>query len=141
MRYSYLSNRYVDEGEPKSRPGYNKGLTLILDAHSDKISSGSVSDDFRGFMTAVDSGDKFPLTTQKGFLIRPGHQNYVVLDAVEVKADYAIKSIKAKKRNCYFSDEFPLRMHTNYSQSSCILECYVEYARKTIEKDSNITDG
>jgi hypothetical protein len=142
MNFStYFFARYVKEGEPKSRPGYNKGLTLILDAHSNKISSGSVSDDFRGFMTAVDSGDKFPLTDQKGFLIRPGHQNYVVLDAVQVKADHAIKSIREEKRLCYFADEHPLKMHTNYSQSSCILECNVEYARKTIEKFDNITGG
>ena len=131
----------MEKEEPKSRPGYNKGLTLILDAHTDKISSGSVSDDFRGFMTTVDSGDTYPLTMQKGFLIRPGHQNYVVLDAVRVSADVEIKAVKPKNRNCYFDDENPLSMHKNYSQSSCILECYVDYARKTIEKENNVTGG
>ena len=133
--------RYVKEGEPQSRPGYNKGLTLILDAHTDKISSGSVSDDFRGFVATVNSGDEYPLTSQKGFLIRPGHQNYVILRALQVKSDPEIKDIKPNKRNCYFSDEQPLQMHKNYSQSNCILECYVEYARKSNEKKDNITGG
>ena len=133
--------RYVEESEPQSRPGYNKGLTLILDAHTDRISSGSVSDDFRGFVATVNSGDEYPLTSQKGFLIRPGHQNYVILSAQQVKADPGIKSINPNNRNCYFSDERPLAMHKNYSQSNCILECYVEYARKSIEKKSNLTGG
>ena len=53
-------------------------------------------------MTTVDSGDTYPLTMQKGFLIRPGHQNYVVLDAVRVSADVEIKAVKPKSRNCYF---------------------------------------
>ena len=92
-------------------------------------------------MTVVDSGGKYPLTDQNGFLVRPGHQNYVVLDAVEVKADPTIKSINPDKRNCYFADEHPLEMHKNYSQSSCILECYVEYARKQIEEQDNIKGG
>ena len=97
--------RYVKDGEPKSRPGYNKGLTLILDAHTDRVSSGSVSDDFRGFVTVVDSGDKYPLTDQNGFLVRPGHQNYVVLSALQVKADDSVRGIRPDKRRCYFKDE------------------------------------
>ena len=92
-------------------------------------------------MTTVDGGDRYPLTIENGFLIRPGHQNYVVLDALQVLADPGIKSIKPEKRKCYFSDEMPLHMHKKYSQSSCTLECYVEYARGTIEKEDNITGG
>ena len=58
-----------DFKEPNTRPGQDKGLRLILDAHADRVSAGTVSDNFRGFITVVDGGDKYPLTTRNSFLV------------------------------------------------------------------------
>jgi len=40
---------------PVSQAGRAEGLSVVLDAHSDLISKSSVSDDFMGFYTVVDS--------------------------------------------------------------------------------------
>ena len=40
--------------------GKTQGLSLVIDAHSDHISSGTVQDDFEGFMAIVNSQAKFP---------------------------------------------------------------------------------
>ncbi len=42
-----LPASYVSRGEPVPQAGVAKGLSLVLDAHTDKLSSGSVSEDFR----------------------------------------------------------------------------------------------
>ena len=42
-----LPEWYLDHNEPKSKSGKHKGLTLILDAHTDIISAGTVSEDFQ----------------------------------------------------------------------------------------------
>ena len=38
---------FFDKKEPKSKSGKNKGLTLVLDAHTDLIETGTISDDQR----------------------------------------------------------------------------------------------
>ena len=65
----------------------------------------------------------------------------MVLSALQVKADETVRGIRPDKRRCYFKDENPLKMHRDYSQSNCILECHVEYARKEIQKRYNNTNG
>ena len=134
---------YQDQSEPKTQPGQNKGLRLIIDAHTDRISPSTVSDNFRGFSTVIDGGDKYPLTTKNSFLIRPGRENYIALSALSVKADEAIKKITPKKRNCFFPDEHGLDMHNNYSRSNCVLECGIKYARRMMisSKISNISSS
>jgi len=48
-----LPKKYRDNKEPKTLPGRNKGLVLMLDAHSDLFNQGSVSSDFQGFYGLV----------------------------------------------------------------------------------------
>ena len=78
--------------EPES--GRLKGLSLMLDAHSDRVASSSITDDFqvrviqtgssdlrinmifcifKGFTAVVDSRKQYPLTTRKSVMIRPGY--------------------------------------------------------------------
>ena len=123
---------YVDSKEPKSHPGHDRGLRLVLDAHTDRVSSGTISDNFRGFITVVDGGDRYPLTTRNSFLVRPGKENYVSINAIVVEAEQGVRKINATKRDCYFSDENPLEMHKQYSQSNCLLECFIKFARNNM---------
>ena len=46
-------------------PGKNRGLTLIIDSHSNILSPSTVSDDFEGFMSIVNSRSKFPSLFEK----------------------------------------------------------------------------
>ena len=127
-----LPSWYLEQNEPTTQPGQNKGLMLVLDAHTDKVSSGSVSDNFKGFITVVDDTDNYPLTERNGFLVRPGRENHVAMSALEILGADAIRSITPEDRDCYFSDEHPLEMHQRYSQSNCVLECNIKYARKAM---------
>ena len=49
-----------------------KGLFVVLDAHNDLISAGSVIGDFGTFTGLIVHPGSFPLTNMKGFQIRPG---------------------------------------------------------------------
>ena len=130
---------YIEQEEPSTQPGQNKGLMLVLDAHTDKVSSGSVSDNFKGFVTVVDDSDNYPLTQTNGFLVRPGRENHVALSALQIHGSEAIKSITPEDRDCYFSDEHPLEEHQKYSQSNCVLECSMKYARKKMKEENTTT--
>ena len=85
----------------------------------------------------------------QGFVIRPGHENLVAMGAVSTIADDEIISVPAKKRNCYFQEEYKLELHRwvmemlvvlviillprLYSQSGCVFECKMAMGRaKTI---------
>ena len=61
------------KGEPKSRAGTNKGLMVVLDAHNDLVSAGSVDGDFNTFIGVIANPGSFPLTNLRGFHIRPGN--------------------------------------------------------------------
>ena len=133
-------NWFTINEEPRSRAGRKKGLRVVLDAHSDRVSSGTISDNFRGFVTVVDGKEKYPLTGRDSFTISPGRENYIALSAFQIYAEDDIRSIHPGKRNCYFPDEHPLNMHKHYSQSNCILECSIMYARNhTMDGTTNRT--
>ena len=131
-----LPDWYQEYKEPKTQPGQNKGLRLIIDAHTDRVSPSTVSDNFRGFSTVIDGGDKYPLTSKNSFLIRPGRENYIALSALSVKAEDDIQKVVPKKRNCFFPNEHELDMHNNYSRSNCVLECSIKYARRMMISSS-----
>eukprot|EP00095_Tigriopus_kingsejongensis_P010138 maker-scaffold75_size407189-snap-gene-3.16 protein:Tk10138 transcript:maker-scaffold75_size407189-snap-gene-3.16-mRNA-1 annotation:"pickpocket protein 28-like" len=120
---------YTQKGEPKSEAGVNKGLRLILDAHTNLLSMSSVTEDFQGFLAIVHSKGSYPLSALKNIRIRPGHENLVQMDAIKIVADDAIRSISVDKRDCYFTDELPLKFHQNYSYANCLLECSMEFAQ------------
>ena len=109
----------------KPEAGVAKGLTLVLDSHSDVLSGSSISDDFQGFLAVVNDNKQFPITTQKSVLIRPGHYNLVSIHATKVSARRDIEKYEPAKRLCYFNEESSLNAHKNYSQSNCKLECQV----------------
>ena len=53
-------------------PGLAQGLTLVLDAHNDLISPGTVLEDFYGFLASVTNQEDANLMITKNFLIPPG---------------------------------------------------------------------
>ena len=120
--------------EPKIYPGRDEGLQLILDAHTDKISSGSISDNFRGFHVVIDGKEKYPFTSKNGILIKSGQDNDVIISATRFEANKNIKGVAATKRNCYFPDEHPLKLYKLYSQANCLFQCKIEHVREQMSK-------
>lgn len=132
---SDLPKSYVDGGEPKVQPGQNKGLYIVLDAHSDLFSASSVDSDNQGFVGLVHPKGAFPFTVLDGFKITPGHLNMVALSGTSVDAQDDIRSIDPVDRNCYFPDETEhLKIYKVYTQSNCIFECSMEYAKRRMQE-------
>ena len=123
---------YIENNEPRPEAGRKKGLTLIFDGHTDQISSGSVSDNFRGFPIIVDDNDKFPLSAVSELIARPGFESNVRVNAFHLESLNETRKYGPEKRKCYFPDEYELEMHQHYSQANCIFECEIQYAAKCI---------
>ena len=134
-----LPKWYVDKNEPKSQVGRKRGLTVILDAHNDLLTEFSVNSDFHGFTAVVSPPGDFPFIANRGFEVKPGHVTAVAMTATKVVADVDIQSIEVGKRNCMFKDETSkLKLHKNYTQTNCILECGLLFARELLK---NTVDG
>ena len=137
---STIPDWYKDDGEPITRAGLNKGLTIMLDAHSDIWSSASVDSDFQGFTGLIDRIGSYPLMLQNGFQIRTGHNNMVALSATEIDSTDDLRNIDPKNRNCLFPNEASyLKLHKNYSKSNCLLECTLFYAQKRLTVEKNMS--
>ena len=135
---SSLPQWFVDSGEPNTRTGIDSGLTLYLDAHTDRIEAMSITSDIQGFNALIAPRTDFPLTFQKGFEVRPGHKNLIALSATKIDSDDGIRHIDPVSRNCRFPEESEqLKLHKNYSQASCFLECSLSYAQQKIKESRN----
>ena len=124
----------VDQRDDRWTPeaGRNKGLQLVLDAHAEKVSGGTIHSDFDGFYATVGPKDQYPLTMRKSILIRPGHNNFVSLEATKITSNENLKKIGVDQRNCMFPDEMELYFHKNYSKSNCDLEVSMMYAMSRV---------
>jgi hypothetical protein len=90
----------------KTEAGRSKGLTLMLDGHSDLIAESSIPDDFQGFMAVIGTSTQYPLTTRKSLLIRPGHSVSVGGNYQIVKSDLNIFFLfKSLPRVCAVSSK------------------------------------
>ena len=119
---------YIENGEPIPEVGRDKGLSLIVDSHSDHLSAASISDNSRGFVTIVDDNDKFPLVSLSSIVARPGFESNIKVTALKLQAKDEIRKYAPHLRNCYFPDEYELEIHKFYSQPNCLFECEASFA-------------
>ena len=121
----------VDSKDIDKKPevGRFKGLTLILDAHTNLLSQSYVEEDSNGFLLGLTKSGEFPLMGQGTKILRPGYEHFISLTATDTVSDRKIQAnVRTKKRNCYFTEERGLQFHTNYSQSACLFECGLSWA-------------
>jgi len=120
---------YSANAEPTSVPGRNKGLFLILDAHTDQFITTSQKNDFDGFVGMIHPRGSFPMTSFEGFEIKPGHLNSISVTGTMVEADDSMKDMDVNDRRCLFSHETSgLHILKEYSYSNCMFECSLFYA-------------
>jgi hypothetical protein len=56
------------------------------------------------------------------------------LSATKISANDNIRTLKPLERKCYFQEEtILLKTHKTYSQSSCMLECSLKFARDSLK--------
>jgi hypothetical protein len=135
---SSVPSWYVESNEPKTIPGKNKGLVLMLDANSNLLSTGSIDSDFRGFTVFVGTSGSFPLMSQEGIEVRPGYTNIITLTSSKIDANEDMKSLQPSVRNCYFPDENTnLRVHKEYSYLNCKLECSLSFTQDQVFQKYN----
>ncbi len=67
--------------EPTSKAGRKKGLSIVLDGHTDLIAAGTVNDDVLGFYAVVDDPSKYPLINEGSQLLQAGHVTFVSISA------------------------------------------------------------
>ena len=132
---------YKESTEPIPEAGRDKGLTLIVDGHSNKLSRSTISDNFRGFVTVVDGKEKFPLVSHSNLIVRPGFENEIKVNAIQVHTLSETRKYHPKKRNCYFPDEYKLEIHHFYSRPSCIFECETQFAAECLKSCDEMDFG
>ena len=66
-------------------------MTLVLDAHGNAISSGTVYDDFRGFVATIDDPNQYPMTTKSSVMLKSGQYNTVAISATNIHAGTSLK--------------------------------------------------
>ena len=118
-----LPRWYIENEEPMPEVGTKRGLSLVLDRHTDRLSPMSVAEDFQGFVATIEDNKKYPMTYRNSLLIRPGMENDVELNAIHMFSENAIRKISPHRRKCFFPDEHQLEIHQAYSRSNCIFEC------------------
>ena len=137
---STVPSYYIENNEPKTIPGKNKGLVLMLDAHSDWLAPGSMDGDFGGFTAFIESSGNFPFVSQKGWHIKPGYNNLITLTSVLVNADENLRSLEKKSRTCLFPEENEnLKLHQKYTYLNCMFECALFYTQSLVFKKYNKT--
>ena len=121
-------------GGTRSEPGISKGLTVILDAHTDIFSASSVDSNTQGFTGLVSSRGSFPQRILRSFEIKPGHNNLVALSGTIIESDVALMLIDPKDRNCSFEWENSfMKIYNNYTQTNCVFECNLFYAQDILQ--------
>ena len=64
----------------------------------------------------------------------------IALSATKLSGDPDIRSLSPNDRNCYFSDEIEtIKIHKEYSQSNCLLECGLDFAKESLKNKLNLT--
>lgn len=122
--------------ELTAKVGRSKGLTLVLDAHTDLIAAGTINDDVQGFYAVVNEPFKYPLVNEGSQLVQSGHVSYVSISATSIVADQELGQLESpnyvdpQSRGCYFQHEYQLQIHRNYSRANCVFECLLIYAYK-----------
>ena len=81
---SQVPIKYLIDNEPKSLPGRNKGLVVVLDAHRDLLSAGSMDIDLFGFLGFIGTNQTYPRLNLEGFEIMAGHRNIITLTATKL---------------------------------------------------------
>ena len=137
---STIPDWFVENSEPKTAAGINMGLSVMLDTHTDLLAENSYASDYKGLTAIVLPKGDFPLSYLNEFQVKAGYVNFVSLSATKLKSNEDVKEIDPEKRNCYFADETQhVKLHTQYSQSNCLVECLLLNAQKLLQEKKNVT--
>ena len=116
---------------PKS--GKKNGLKIILDAHSNLVTFGSVFDDMVGMQVFVGEPEEFVAMQERGKVLEPGKEHFMEITGYVIKADDNLKEIPPKNRKCFFKDESTLEYYSTYTTTACKLECSIQAVEQELK--------
>ena len=64
-----------------SQSGRSGGLRLVLDLHSNRVSFGTLDQDFNAFNVFVGQPEEFPVVRERSFKLPPGQEHFVEFKA------------------------------------------------------------
>ena len=127
MKKRSESNDKYNSTNLAPKAGKKNGLKVILDAHYDKVTFGSVFDDVSGMQVFLGEPEEFAIIGERGKVIEPGKEHFLDISGYVVKAESELRTLSPRNRKCYFPDEYPLarplQYYSNYTAANCRLEC------------------
>ena len=129
-----IMNRKTDteESQKMVKIGKRNGLRLVLDQHSNKVSFGTVAQDYNGFQVFIGTPEEFPLMKDRSILVQPGYENFIEVSGYVVGSAPDVHNLAPEDRKCFFADEGGLDLHDTYSYSSCKLECSIAHVERQV---------
>ena len=115
----------------ESQEGRKNGLRLTLDLHSNKVSFGSLDQQYSAFNLFIGRPAQFPMMRDKSIQLQPGREHFVDLSATVVSTN-GIRDILPEARECFFTDEGDLEFYKRYTFSNCRLECGIKKAEQQL---------
>lgn len=130
----------------KGRVGFEMGLKVAMDSHSNLASPATISSDGNAFQVKVSTKfranclfrllviclfelqvyignpGEFPFLRNRAVQVAPGRETHVELSAIQISADPNIVSHGSEDRKCQFYWEGELEFHSDYSYTSCVVE-------------------
>ena len=106
----------------KGRVGFEMGLKVAIDSHSNIASPATISSDGNAFQVYIGNPGEFPFLRNRAVQIQPGYENHVEVSAIQISADPNIVSHSIADRKCQFYWEGELDFHSDYSYTSCVVE-------------------
>ena len=64
-----------------SKSGEKSGLRLVLDLHSNRVSFGTLNQDFNAFKVFIGQPAEFPVIKKRSLKLQPGREHFVELKA------------------------------------------------------------
>ena len=84
----------------KGKVGFDMGLKVVLDSHSNIASPATINSDGDAFQVYIGNPGEFPFLRNRAVQIQPGHENHVEVSGVKISADPAIHHHSLEKRKC-----------------------------------------
>ena len=127
-----------------SQSGKKGGLRLLLDLHSNRVSFGTLNQDFDAFKVLIGEPAEFPVIKQRSVRLRPGDEHFVELAAKVgtiptsytfvtffqvISSSEDIRDVAPEARQCYFEDEQELELYERYTFINCRMECAISEAQ------------
>lgn len=115
--------------------GKHNGLLVVLDMKSHDLKSTSVKQDFLGVQASVTPKNQFPMMNSNSFLISPGQETQVEITGKRLSATDTLRNtLDPVERNCFFTDEYPLQLFSNYTMTNCWMECLMNLSKKALRQ-------